>query len=129
MLTTTDKIFTVENREYGTFSEDPYGTTIPRITGMLSGVDLDILAGKIYANSPSCEPSYAKRIFRLKVLQVPGVVDPEFGKYEIEFVDGNIQNPFALRMVSDMSHRETKTWIDSELDDIKKRLSKLESFH
>lgn len=115
-MTSTQKIFEVENSEYGYADEqlpvagtDSIGLRIPKIMGNLSGTGPDNNAADgIFDNDPACKPSFAKKVMRAKVLNVPleknglwlahlngGAKIPKDAKFRIHFINKNIHNPYA----------------------------------
>lgn len=116
-ITTMDKVFEVEDSEYGYSYEDQYpkaGTdeikiVVPKIMGNLSGTGPDSNAADgIFDNDPACKPSFAKKVNREKFLNIVlernglwlahlnGVAKiPKGNKFRIHFTNKNIHKPTA----------------------------------
>ena len=116
-ITSMEKVFQVEDEEYGYSAVDQYPTAggnaislvCPKITGCLTGKGVDTNnADGIFDNDPACKPTFAKKVNRAGAISVPmsknglwlGSLTSN-GKvaagtpFSIHFINGNIAKPFA----------------------------------
>ena len=115
-LTSVDKIFEVEDSEFGYADEqlpvagtDTISLSVPKIMGNLSGIGPDSnSADGIFDNDPACKPSFAKKVMRVKSINVPMEKNglwlahlngssniPKGAKFRVHFINKNIHNPHA----------------------------------
>lgn len=115
-LTSIDKIFEVEDSEYGYADEqypvagtDTVSLSVPKIMGNLSGIGPDSNAADgIFDNDPACKPSFAKKVNRAKYINVPlernglwlahltgEAKIPKGAEFRVHFLNKNIHNPHA----------------------------------
>ncbi len=114
-ITTTDKIFIVDDEEYGfsyetqLFNAETLKMVIPKTTGSLSGTKLDsISADRIFDNDKACKPTYSKKVNRGDYVTVhidrSGnwitrlIADrkiPKGAKFSVHFVNGDLQRQFV----------------------------------
>lgn len=116
-ITSFDRIFPMENKEYGYTVEDcepvPYGgylnLYIPKLMGAIQNTGLDYIKyNQILANSSECKPDIDKtiRVERYMKVQVrsnggwenkvndDGII-PKNTEFIVEFINGNIKRPFT----------------------------------
>lgn len=115
-ITTRDKVFEVEDSEFGYAEKqlpvagtDTIELFVPKIMGNLSGTGPDSnSADGIFDNDPACKPSFAKKVNRVKVINVPLEKNglwlahltseariPKGAKFRVHFINKNIHNPYA----------------------------------
>ena len=115
-ITTPDKIFEVDDSEYGygggTTSipgQSSISLYIPKIMGNIGGTGPDNNAADgIFDNDSACKLSFAKKVNRAKSMSVTleknglwlatldgGGMIPKGTKFRVHFLNGNIDKPYA----------------------------------
>ena len=114
MITNLERIFYIENDEYGytggvkpVARSSSLSLSIPKITGAISGTGTDSNnADGIFDNDPACKPSYSKKVNRKNTVTVPvergsswlttinsGGNIPKGTQFTVRFLNGNPQKP------------------------------------